>query len=465
MAMGRRSRQQQQDLWVGAGDLPRGPGHPFYRRLNEILDQHGFDAHVEELCAAFYAKVMGRPSLPPGIYFRLLLIGYFEGIDSERGIAWRAADSISLREFLGLEMRDDPPNHSTLSRTRRLIDFETHQQVFAWVVQVLAKAGLVSGKTLGIDSTTLEANAALRSIIRRDTGESYDSFLERLAKASGIETPTRADLAKIDKDRKKKGSNEEWVNPHDPDARISKMKDGRTHLAYKAEHAVDMETSAILAITLHGGSEGDTQTQGETEEEAKNVLADVMEDPEAAAEVSEEAFSEVVADKGYHSNAVLKSYKDQGVRTYISEPARGRRRWAGKAQEKAATYANRRRIRGRRGQRLLRARGEKIERSFAHCYTTGGMRRLHLRGEENSLKRLLVHAAGYNLGLLMRQLYSVGKPRVLQGLAGLVLAFLWLWKALQKVQEARKASLSAIWSSGRRFQLRWAKQANIAISQ
>ncbi len=459
MAMGKR-RERQRGLWVPTSSLAKSPGHPFYERLSRLLDEQGFDVFVEQECARFYAPKMVLPSLAPTVYFRLLLIGYFEGIDSERGIVWRASDSISLREFLGLELREDPPNHSTLSRTRRLIDFETLQEVFAWVVQVLAKAGLVRGKTLGIDATTLEANAALRSIIRRDTGESYDSFLERLAKASGIKTPTREDLGKIDKARKKKGSNEDWVNPHDPDAKISKMKDGRTHLAYKAEHAVDMETSAILAITLHGGSEGDTQTQGETEEEAKNVLADVIEDPEAAEEVSEQALSEVVADKGYHSNAVLKSYQDQGVRTYISEPARGRRRWVGKPQEKAATYANRRRIRGRRGKRLLRARGEKIERSFAHCYTTGGMRRLHLRGEENALKRLLVHAAGYNLGLLMRQLYSVGKPRVLQGLAGLVLPFLWLWKALQKVQEARKTSLSAISairSSPRRFQLSWVK--------
>lgn len=446
MAMGRR-KQQQQGLWVETADLPRSAGHPFYQRLNEVLADHGFDAFVEGLCQPFYAKVMGRPSLAPGAYFRLLLVGFFEGLDSERGIAWRTADSISLREFLGVGLTECPPDHSTLSRTRRLIDLETHQQVFAWVVKVLAKSGLVKGKTLGIDSTTLEANAALRSIVRRDTGESYDEFLERLAKASGIETPTREDLARIDKKRKGKGSNAEWVHPHDPDAQITRMKDGRTRMAHKTEHIVDMDTGALLGVTLHGGAAGDTQTIEATEDAAKQVLDDVIEDPDAAVELSDEVFSEIVTDKGYHSNAVLTGHQDQGIRTYISEPARGRRRWIGKAKEKAAIYGNRRRIRGERGRHLLRARGEKVERSFAHCYETGGMRRLYLRGDENALKRLLVHDAGYNLSLLMRKLYSVGKPRVLQGLQ----ALLWALDRLQRaLQAARGALLAANWSCYRK---------------
>ena len=293
---------------------------------------------------------------------------------------------------------------------------------------------------MGIDSTTLEANAALRSIVRRDTGESYDEFLERLAKASGIETPTREDLARIDKKRKGKGSNAEWVHPHDPDAQITRMKDGRTRLAHKTEHIVDMDTGALLGVTLHGGAAGDTQTIEATVDAAKQVLDDVIEDPDAAAELSDEVFSEMVTDKGYHSNAVLTGHQDQGIRTYISEPARGRRRWIGKAKEKAATYGNRRRIRGERGRRLLRTRGEKLERSFAHCYETGGMRRLYLRGDENALKRLLVHDAGYNLSLLMRKLYSVGKPRVLQGLQALLGALDRLRRALQAAREALLAA-------------------------
>lgn len=420
MAMGRSQQQPQQSLWIGAGDLPRSSGHPFYRKLNEILAENEFDVFVEDRCKKFYAKVMGRPSIAPGMYFRLLLIGFFEGIDSERGIAWRASDSLALREFLGLELQDDPPDHSTISRTRRRIDLQTHNEVFTWVLTLLAKGELLRAKTFGIDGTTLEANAALRSIVRRDTGEGYEEFLTGLATSSGIETPTRADLSKIDKKRPKKGSNKEWVHPDDPEAKITKMKDGRTHLAHKAEHAVDMETGAVIAVTLHGGTESDTKTIGKTEEQARSVIADVMEDPEAAVQLSDKALSEVVGDKGYHSNEVLKEHHAAGVRTYISEPDRGQRNWQGKPEEKEATYANRRRIRGARGRALLRRRGEILERSFAHCYETGGMRRLHLRGHENALKRVLVHVAAFNLSLLMRKLYSVGKPRVLQGLSGLV---------------------------------------------
>jgi transposase len=432
MAMGKRRRQQQETMFVEVDQLPRSPGHPFYLRLNEVLERHGFDAFVETLCEPFYARIMGRPSLPPGIYFRLMLIGYFEGLDSERGIAWRAADSFGLRQFLGLQVTDPGPDHSTISRTRRRLDVETHSQVFTFVLTVLSQAGLVKGKTVGIDATTLEANAAMRSICRRDSGESYDEFLQGLAKASGIETPTRADLAKIDRKRHKKGCNEDWVHPHDPEAQITKMKDGSTHLAHKAEHAVDMETGTILAVTLHGGASGDSQTMGATEAETKAILEELIGHETAADELSEQAMSEVVADKGYHSNEVLRRFSEQGIRTYISEPNRGRRCWEGKPEEQAATYANRRRNRSPRGQRLQRARGEKIERSFAHCYETGGMRRLHLRGQDNIRKRLLVQTAGFNLSLLMRKLYSVGKPRVLQGLSALFWALFVLWRSFPK---------------------------------
>jgi len=367
---------------------------------------------------------MGRPSLPPGVYFRLLLIGYFEGIESERGIAWRVADSIGLRDFLGSTLADPTPDHSTISRTRRLIDLTTHQEVFTWVLAVLAKEKLVRGETLGIDATTLEANAALRSIVRRDSGESYEAFLTRLAQASGIATPTREDLARLDRDRSGKGSNKDWEHPHDPDARITKMKDGRTHLAHKAEHAVDLETGAIVAVTVQPADRGDTASIEETVQEAMDVLADVLEDEEAAAQLDGELLSEIVGDKGYHSNAVLTSYEALGIRSYISEPKRGRRRWRGKAKQRHATYANRRRVRGERGKRLLRRRGEIIERSFAHCYETGAMRRAHLRGRENIAKRVLVHAAACNLGLVMRKCLGCGTPRGLQGAARRVSAAL-----------------------------------------
>jgi transposase len=407
MAMGKRKRHAKQAaMWVATQDLPRSAAHPFYARLNQILDAHDFDGFVEALCARFYADE-GRPGLPPGRYFRLLLIGYFEGLDAERAIAWRAADSFALREFLGLVLPDAPPDHSTISRTRRLIDLETHEAVFTWMLQRLADAGLVKGKTVGIDATTLEANAALRSIVRRDTGESYEDFLTKLAQASGIETPTRADLARIDRKRKKKGSNDDWTHPHDPDAKITKMKDGRTHLAHKAEHTVDLETGAIVSVTVQDADDGDTQTSIETLFQAAEQIRLVR--PDAI------GLQEVVGDKGYHSNQTLVNLEAVGVRSYISEPDRGRRNWKKKAKARAAVYRNRRRIRGARGLRLLRLRGERLERPFAHLYETGGMRRVHLRGHTNILKRLLIHTGAFNLSLLMRQLIGVGTPRGLQG--------------------------------------------------
>jgi transposase len=407
MAMGkRRRRSKQASMWVATQDLPRSAAHPFYTRLNQILDEHDFDGYVEGLCQQFYADD-GRPGLPPGRYFRLLLIGYFEGVDAERAIAWRAADSFALREFLGLVLPEAPPDHSTISRTRRLIDLETHQAVFTWMLQRLAEAGLVKGKTVGIDATTLEANAALRSIVRRDTGESYQDFLTKLAQASGIETPTRADLARVDRKRKKKGSNDDWTHPHDPDAKITKMKDGRTHLAHKAEHAVDLETGAIVGVTVQDADEGDTTTSIETLIEAAEQVEAVQPDGDG--------IEEVVGDKGYHSNQSLIDLEAVGLRSYISEPDRGRRHWKKNPAARDAVYRNRRRIRGLRGLRLLRLRGERLERPFAHLYETGGMRRVHLRGHTNILKRVLIHTAGFNLGLLMRQLIGVGTPRGLQG--------------------------------------------------
>jgi transposase len=421
MAMGRRTTDRQGELWIPTAEIPSTPAHPFYRRLNEVLDSHGFDAFAEEHCREFYSEKMGRPSLAPAVYFRTLLIGYFEGIDSERGIAWRLADSWSLRMFCGYAATDATPDHSTISRNRRLIALETHEDVFTWVLKVLAKSDLLKGKTLGVDATTLEANAALRSIVRRDTGESYDEFLTRLARASGIETPTREDLARIDKNRKNKGSNDDWEHPHDPDAKITRMKDGRTHLAHKAEHAVDMDTEAIVSVTVQPANLGDCSSLDETLDVAAEALASVGADEQAGEHLSEHPLSETVTDKGYHSNRTLKEQRELGIRTYCSEPARGRRNWKGKSAERDAVHANRRRIRGKRGKRLLRKRGELLERPFAHCYDTGGMRRTHLRGHENILKRVLIHVAGFNLGLVMRKLLGAGKPRALAGIASRIM--------------------------------------------
>ena len=446
MGMGRKEQQRrQEELWIAHTDLPRTVGHPFYEQLNRLLEEHGFDEYVEQQCARFYADKMGRPSLAPGRYFRLLLIGYFEGIDSERGIAWRAADSLGLRSFLGVGLNEMPPDHSTISRTRRLIDVETHRAVFGWVLELLAEKDLFKGKTIGIDGTTLEANAAMRSIVRRETGEGYQEFLTRLAKDSGIATPTREQLAKLDRKRARKGSNEDWVNPHDPEAHITKMKDGRTHLAYKAEHAVDLETGAVVAVTVAAGDAGDTATILETLPQAGEHIAQVAcatNDEKVGERVHPEGPVEAVGDKGYHSNDTLTALADAEVRSYISEPDRGQRNWKDKAEAQAAVYGNRRRIRGEHGKELLRRRGELLERSFAHAYETGGMRRVHLRGRENILKRVLIHLGGFNLSLVMRQLLGKGTPRGLQGLsADALLAFLRLWITVLMCTERESTSL------------------------
>jgi transposase len=418
MAMGTRTSEQS-PLWLAASALPKSPGHPFYLRLSAVLDGHDFDGFVEELCGGFYAPVMGRPSLAPGRYFRLLLIGYFEGLDSERGIAWRATDSLAVRSFLRLGLDEAAPDHSTISRTRRLIDLETHRAVFTWVQVRLVEAGLLKGKTVAIDATTLEANAAMRSIVRRDTGESYQAFLSGLAKASGIDTPTREELARLDRKRKKKTSNTDWTHPSDPAAKVAKMKDGRTHLAHKAEHAVDLETGAMVAVTLQDADAGDTTTMVETAIAAAEQIED------AQADLTEpQALEEIIADKGYHSNQTMVDLDAVGLRSYIAEPERGRRDWSQAPEAQAPVYGNRRRMGGLRGRRLMRRRGELLERSFAHLYDTGGMRRTHLRGHSNILKRLLIHAGGFNLGLLMRALLGAGTPRGLQDRGGRAVAAL-----------------------------------------
>lgn len=418
MSMQPRPKERQPELWIATSDLARTPGHPFYDRLNKLLSEARFDEFVEERCRPFYAEGKGRPSIPPGTYMRMLLVGFFEGLDSERGIAWRCADSLSLRSFLGFDMSENTPDHSSLCRIRQRLDLEVHQEVFGFVLKVLAQKGLLCGKTIGIDATTLEANAALRSIVRRDDGTNYQDYLTELAKASGIETPTRSDIARIDKKRPKKGSNDDWKSPHDPDAKITKLKDGRTHLGHKAEHAVDLDSGAVLAVTVQDATLGDPTTMKRTIEATVENILDVRRDSGCRAKVSERALTEWVADKGYHANSTMEMVAECELRSYVSEPARGRRRWNDRESARAGTYANRRRLRTKRGKSLMRRRGELLERTFAHCLETGGMRRVHLRGHLNILKRYLIHVAAFNLSLVMRQVLGVGTPRGLQGRLG-----------------------------------------------
>ena len=406
MAMGRQE-ERQGDLMMAWDEVPRSPGHVFYDELQKLLVEAGFDSFAEETCRPCYAGTMGARSIPPGRYFRMHMIGYFEGIDSERGIEWRCSDSLSLREFLLLEGRDRVPDHSWLSRTRNRLPGEVHEEVFAWVLKLIAGKGLVKGERIGVDASTMEANAALRNIVRREDGEGYREMLVRLARESGIETPTADDLVRLDRNRKgKKLSNEEWKSASDEDARVARMKDGTTRLAYKPEHAVDLDTGAVVAAEIHSADEGDTTTISKTLDEARANLAEV------GAEPTEENPAECITDKGYHSRGVLKSLDDGPWKTRIAEPAKkGFSRWRGDDAARRAVNNNRTRLGSEIAREGFKLRAEIVERSFAHVLDRGGMRRTHLRGRENVQKRYFLHVAGHNLSLLMRQIIGSGTPK------------------------------------------------------
>ena len=407
MAMGQQ-KDRQGDLMVSWAEMPRSPGHVFYDRLQSVLIEGGFDGFAEAACQPYYAARMGAPSVPPGRYFRMHLVGYFEGIDSERGLEWRCSDTLSLREFLRLENRERVPDHSWLSRTRTRLPHEVHTAIFDWVLALIAEAGLVKGDRIGVDASTMEANAALRNIVRRDTGEGYRGMLERLAQESGIETPTAEDLARLDRKRKgKKLSNQDWVSRSDPEAKIAKMKDGTTHLAYKPEHAVDLDTGAVVAAELHPADEGDTTTLPKTLAAAQENLASVDAAPTA------EDPAECVTDKGYHSRSVLKALRQRPVED-ADRRAQGEgvfARWRGDEAARRAVTNNRTRLLSGVAKEAFKLRAEIVERSFAHNLDRGGMRRTWLRGRENVHKRYLLHVAGHNLSLLMRQLIGAGTPR------------------------------------------------------
>jgi len=406
MALGRRKRDQQ-DLWVATCDLPKSPGHPFYVKLNRLLDEAKFDEFVEGLCRPHYANGRGRPSVPPGVYFRMLFIGFFEGLDSQRAIAWRCSDSRSLQSFLGFAITQPTPDHSTLTVIRQRLPLEVHDAVFNFVLSIAKVKKLLKGQSTAVDSTFIEADAAMKSIVRRDTGDDWKEYVRKLMAEAGIENPTDEDIRKFDKKRKKKVPNKEWMSPTDPDARITKMKDGHTHLAYKTEHAIDLDTDIVLAAGVYKADESDTATFSET-------LAKAQTNTKLAGRESQ--IKDVVADKGYHSTNNLVWCEASGVRSYIPErESRWRRRWTDKPPEcQHAVYANRRRVKGDRGKRLGRLRSEYVERSFAHVCETGGARRSWLHGLEDVTKRYLMYVASKNLGVIMRALFGMGKPRTLQ---------------------------------------------------
>ena len=414
MAMGKRKRERQQPLFVATTNLVAPASHPFYQKLNQLLAEAGFDPWIEARCQQFYEQheKRGKPSIPPGVYFRMLLVGYFEGIDSQRGIAWRCADSLALRQFLGIPLDQSTPDHSTLSDIRQRLAPEIFQEVFVFVLKIAEDKKLLSGKTVGVDSTLLEANAAMKTIVRRETGEDWKKYVTRLMREEGVvakdEQPSDEEIRRFDKKRKKRASNDEWVSKTDPDSRIKKMKDGRTHLAYKAEHVVDLDTDLLLAAEIRSATEADSQTLIDSVTDAQEKLD--------AAETEAE-IQEVVGDKGYHSAQALAAAAELELRTYVPEPKRHHeRRWTDKPVAfRRAVYENRRRTKRAKSKSLQRLRSERCERTFAHICDSGGMRRSWLRGLVDVTKRYVIAAAAHNLSRIMRSLFGIGKPRSLQG--------------------------------------------------
>lgn len=437
MALGRR-KHETQELWVATTDVARSPGHPFYGALNDLLREGDFDRWVEKRCAKYYAEC-GRPGIPPGVYFRMIFIGYFEGIGSQRGIAWRCADSLSLREFLGVDATQRTPDHSSLTVIRKRLPLDVFYEVFAFVLKLADERGFFRGKIAGIDATLLEANAAMKSIVRRDTGDDWKEYVRQLAAEEGVEIDDDEDLRRYDKKRKgKRVSNKDWKSPSDPDSRIMRMKDGRTHLAYKAEHAIDLETDLTMAAEIYFGDESDGDTIVRTARRAQENVRRVT---------GENQLRDVVADKGYHKAQALVDLEGENLRTYIPEREDPyERRWTDKPEGHEAAYrANRRRVGGERNKELQRLRSEYAERSFAHVCETGDGRRSWLRGRDEVRKRHLALVAGRNLGVIMRKAFGFGTPRSMQDLALLLLA---LRQALRAVARLLRLPHAASAGSG-----------------
>jgi transposase len=425
MAMGKRRRETQHTLFIATDRLPKAAGHPFSEKLNQLLAKAGFDAWIERRCRPDSAAdgSAGRPSIPPGVDVRMLLVGSFEGLDSQRGIAWRCADSRGLRRFLGLAFDESSPDHSTLTHTRKRLPAEVFEELFPFVRAIAAWTGLLAGKTVGVDSTTREANAAIKSLVRKDTGEDWRAYVVWLMRAEGAiapdQEPTDEEVRRYDKGRKnKRVSHDEWRSSTDSNSRIAKMKDGRTHLAYKAEHVVDLANELVLAAGIDPANRGDTATLVDRVMQAKwNVDA-----ANERAGLGGERIEEVAADKGDHAAATLDLADALNLRTYIPEPKRTHdsRGTDTPEEHRAAVLKNRRRSGREKSRKLQRLRSERVERSFAHTCETGGARRRWLRGLVDVTKRYLMTGAAPNLGRVLQKLFGVGKPRGLQGTSTLV---------------------------------------------
>ena len=421
---------QQGEFWVARHDVARGQASRFYDKLNETLDAMDFTANVHHLCAPLYSHgEKGRPPIDPAVYFKMLMVGFLENLPSERAIAARCGDSLMIRRFLGYDLDEDTPHHSSFTVIRQRLSKEIYQAVFDIILEALRRHGLLRGKNLGIDSSVMEANASLRALEHRNTGEAYWDYVSRLAAQAGVDAQDESAVRRFDKQRPgRKTSNKEWVNPHDPDAKVAPAKNGATDMLYKPENMVDLDTGAIVSAEVRKADEGDTQGLAERAITAAALVEAIREETSAAANgLLPARTATLTADKGYYCVAELQAIQESGMKTVISDPLRHRRLEKLGCSQRAVVRRARRSVRSGYGKALLRRRGMHIERSFAHILDSGGMRRATLRGQHNLDKRYKIAAATYNLSQLMRHLFGIGTCKqaaasVLYGLMQLLFA-------------------------------------------
>jgi len=404
-----KKKAAQPEFWIAADQVVPCAHTGFYTKLDDTLESFGFAAKVRTLCQPAYDKSgVGRPGIDPVVYLKMIMVGFFEDLPSERAIAARCADSLSIRTFLKYELHEKTPEHSSFTVIRQRLGLDVYQQIFTLTLQALREHGLLRGRNLGIDSSVIEANASLRALVHRNTEEQYWDYVKRLAAEQGIDPEDTAAVRRFDRHRPGKGSNKEWQNPHDPDAKIGRTKDGATDMIYKPEAVVDLDTGAVVQADVHPGDQADHKEVATRVLEAQQTINQACEQP-----LDTLTATSITSDKGYYAVDQLQALQQEGIRTVISDPIDTRRVDKLEPQQQRAVRAARRSVKSKSGKELLRRRGMHIERSFAHILDCGGMRRTTLRGWENLNKRFKLAAAFYNLSQLMRKLFGFGTPKQL----------------------------------------------------
>lgn len=403
----KKEKVAQQEFWIPAQEISRSPKATFYSRLQETLDELGFEAEVRSICAPCYdASGKGRPGIDPAVYVKMIMIGFFEDLPSERAIAARCSDSIAIRAFLKYELAESTPDHSSFTVIRQRLGLEVYQQIFQFTLAALQKHGLLRGKYVGLDSSVIEANASLRALVNRNTEEAYWEYVKKLAAEAGIDPEDSAAVRKFDRKRPGKGSNQEWLNPHDPDAKIGPRKDGGTDMIYKPEIVVDLDTGAIVQAEVNPGDHADHQDVAAKIFQAQETINAARQAP-----ADDLTIETATADKGYYAVPELQALQAESIKTVIADPIDNRRVDKLEPQEQVAVRSAQRAVKSKRGKKLLARRGMHIERGFAHILDCGGMRRTTLRGRLNLNKRFKLAAAVYNLSQLMRKLFGIGTPK------------------------------------------------------